>query len=64
MQMSMSLGDYFNKRPRGLYDLLSHMLDKRIPVRYKLGSTKKSKVDTMLSKTENATNDSKLNLTT
>ncbi len=60
-----------NKRPRGLDDLLGHLLVKRIPVTYQLSSTKipkyfhgKSKVDTRLSKTGNALNDPKLNLNT
>ncbi len=29
----------FDKKPRGLYALLGHLLDKRIMVRYKLSST-------------------------
>ncbi len=58
-----------NQRHRDLYDLLGHLLDKRIPVRHKLSSTKipeyfKSKVNTRSSKTVSAQNDPKLNLNT
>ncbi len=31
---------YYNKRPRGLAALLGHLIVKRIPVMYKLSSTK------------------------
>ncbi len=51
-----------NKKPRGFDDLLSHLLDKIVPVKYKLGSAKipeyfQSQIDIRSSKTENTPTD-------
>ncbi len=65
---SIKLNVKWNKRPRGLNDLLDHLLVKRMPVMHKLSSAKipeefNSKVDTRSSKAGKAPNNPKLNLT-